>query len=117
MHALFFPDRAPKSHTNPFDPKKTKSLTFEILDQDRYPCFEIALKIAKQGGTWPSALSGADEAAVEAFLDSKIKFTEIHTLIEQAIQDHESITNPTTTEMLKASHWAYDQVSKLTSGN
>ena len=45
MHALFFPDRAPKSHTNPFDPKKTKSLTFEILDQDRYPCFEIALKI------------------------------------------------------------------------
>ena len=117
MHALFFPDRAPKSHTNPFDPKKTKSLTFEILDQDRYPCFEIALKIAKQGGTWPSALSGADEAAVEAFLDSKIKFTEIHTLIAQAIQDHESITNPTTTEMLKASQWAYDRVSKLTSRN
>ena len=117
MHALFFPDRAPKSHTNPFDPKKTKSLTFEILDQDRYPCFEIALKIAKQGGTWPSALSGADEAAVEAFLDSKIKFTEIHTLIEQAIQDHESITTPTTAEMLKASHWAYNRVSKLTSRN
>ena len=116
-HALFFPDRAPKSDTNPFDPNKTKSLTFEILDQDRYPCFEIALKIAKRGGTWPSALSGADEAAVEAFLDSRIKFTEIHTLIEQAIQDHESITNPTTTEMLKASHWAYDRVSKLTSGN
>ena len=116
-HALFFPDRAPESDTNPFDPNKTKSLTFEILDQDRYPCFEIALKIAKRGGTWPSALSGADEAAVEAFLDSRIKFTEIHTLIEQAIQDHESITNPTTTEMLKASHWAYDQVSKLTSGN
>ena len=116
MHALFFPDRAPKSHTNPFDPKKTKSLTFEILDQDRYPCFEIALKIAKQGGTWPSALSGADEAAVEAFLDSKIKFTEIHTLIEQAIQDHESIISPTTTEMLKASQWAYERVSKLASG-
>ncbi|HIA75153.1 MAG TPA: 1-deoxy-D-xylulose-5-phosphate reductoisomerase [Dehalococcoidia bacterium] len=115
-HALFFPDRAPKSHTNPFDPKKTKSLTFEILDQDRYPCFEIALKIAKRGGTWPSALSGADEAAVEAFLDSRIKFTEIHTLIEQAIQDHESIINPKTTDMLKASHWAYDRVSKLTSG-
>jgi len=116
-HALFFPDRAPKSNTNPFDPNKTKSLTFESLDQDKYPCFEIALKIAKRGGTWPSALSGADEAAVEAFLDSRIKFTEIHTLIEQAIQNHESITKPTTAEMLKASHWAYDRVSELTSGN
>jgi 1-deoxy-D-xylulose-5-phosphate reductoisomerase len=115
-HALFFPARAPKPPTTPFDPKKTRSLNFEILDQDRYPCFEIALKIAKRGGTWPSALSGADEAAVEAFLDSRIKFTEIHTLIEQAIQDHESIISPTTTEMLKASQWAYERVSKLASG-
>ena len=116
-HALFFPDRAPKSNTNPFDPNKTKSLTFESLDQDKYPCFEIALKIAKRGGTWPSALSGADEAAVEAFLASRIKFTEIHTLIEQAIQDHESIAEPSTAEMLKASQWAYGRVSELTSGN
>ena len=115
-HALFFPARAPKPPTTPFDPKKTRSLNFEILDQDRYPCFEIALKIAKRGGTWPSALSGADEAAVEAFLDSRIKFTEIHTLIEQAIQDHESIINPTTTEMLEAFQWAYERVSELTSG-
>jgi 1-deoxy-D-xylulose-5-phosphate reductoisomerase len=115
-HALFFPARAPKPPTTPFDPKKTRSLNFEILDQDRYPCFEIALKIAKRGGTWPSALSGADEAAVEAFLDSRIKFTEIHTLIEQEIQDHESITNPTTAEMLEAFQWAYERVSELTSG-
>ena len=117
QHALFFPERAQTSPVESFNPQKTNSLNFEILDRDRYPCFDMAVNFAKKGGTWPSALTGADEAAVSAFLDYKIKFTEIHTIIEEAIKDHSSIESPNTYEMLKASDWGHKQVSDLAGGN
>ena len=117
QHALFFPERAQTSPVESFNPQKTNSLNFEILDRDRYPCFDMAVNFAKKGGTWPSALTGADEAAVSAFLDYKIKFTEIHTIIEEAIKDHTSIESPNTYEMLKASDWGHKQVSDLAGGN
>ena len=77
----------------------------------------MAVNFAKKGGTWPSALTGADEAAVSAFLNHKIKFTEIQTIIQEAIKDHNSVVSPNTSDMLKASDWGHKQVSDLASGN
>ncbi|MDC0035030.1 1-deoxy-D-xylulose-5-phosphate reductoisomerase [Chloroflexi bacterium] len=117
QHALFFPKRAQASPVESFDPQKTNSLNFEPLEKDRYPCFDMAINFAKKGGTWPSALTGADEAAVSAFLDHKIKFTEIQTIIEEAIKDHFSIESPNTSDMLIASDWGRKQVSALAGGH
>ncbi len=116
QHALFFPERAQTSPVESFSPQKTNTLNFETLDKDRYPCFDMAVNFAKKGGTWPSALTGADEAAVSAFLDHKIKFTEIQTIIEEAIKSHSSVESPNTSDMLKASDWGYKQVSDLAAG-
>ena len=117
QHALFFPQRGQISPVESFNPQKTKSLNFESLDKERYPCFDMAVNFAKKGGTWPSALTGADEAAVSAFLNHKIKFTEIQTIIQEAIKDHNSVASPNTSDMLKASDWGHKQVSDLASGN
>ncbi|MEC8891591.1 MAG: 1-deoxy-D-xylulose-5-phosphate reductoisomerase, partial [Chloroflexota bacterium] len=90
QYALFYPERLPNMKLTRFDPIKTKKLTFRELDHDRYPCFQMALDHAKKGGTWPSALCGADDGAVEAFLDGKISFREIEPLIRTSLLTHES---------------------------
>ena len=65
QYALFYPERVYNESIQRFDPVATGALTFEPMRPDRYPCFELALDVAKKGGTWPAALCGADEMAVD----------------------------------------------------
>ena len=58
QYALFHPERVRNDSIERFDPVKTGSLTFEEMEPDRYPCFELALDYARRGGTWPAALCG-----------------------------------------------------------
>lgn len=57
-------------------------LSFSPIDEDRFPCFRLAMQAAKKGGAYPPLLVGADEAAVSAFLQGKIAFTQIPEVIE-----------------------------------
>ena len=113
QYALFYPERLPNMKLTRFDPIKTKELTFRELDHDRYPCFQMALDHAKKGGTWPSALCGADDGAVEAFLDGKISFREIEPLIRTSLLAHESVANPSLEQMQEASKWGKNEVKTL----
>ena len=115
QHALFYPERLPNTKLSRFDPVKTKELTFRELDHDRYPCFQMALDHAKRGGTWPSALCGADDGAVEAFLGGKISFREIEPLIRTSLLAHKSVANPSLEQMKAASKWGKKQVNNLVS--
>ncbi|MBD5584825.1 MAG: 1-deoxy-D-xylulose-5-phosphate reductoisomerase [Clostridia bacterium] len=65
--------------------KKAMSLEFLPLNRKQYPLYDLALKCAKEGGTLPCALNAADEVAVKAFLDGKIKFTDIFLTVEHVI--------------------------------
>ena len=88
QYALFYPDRIQNHSVGRFDPVLSGELTFEAMDSKRYPCFEMALDFAKRGGTWPAALCGADESAVELFISGEIKFTDIPRLNELAMEKH-----------------------------
>ena len=99
-----------------FDPVSTGSLTFEHLDEERYPNFMMALNIAKRGGTWPAALCGADDKAVEMFLARKIRFLDIGTVIGEAIEPHRPVMDPSIQDILDAADWANNRVSTLVSG-
>ena len=70
----------------------------------------------KKGGTYPAALSAADEVAVQAFLDSKIGFTEIHKVIEQVLTEHDSQPGNTVEDFLEADRWATGRAIELTNG-
>lgn len=57
-------------------------LSFSLIDEERFPCFRLAMQAAKAGGAYPSLLVGADEVAVRAFLQGRIAFTQIAEVIE-----------------------------------
>ena len=113
QYALLYPNRVDNLDIPKFNPLETGSLTFEPLKNDLYPSFELALKYAKRGGTWPSALCGADEMAVELFLSKSIGFLEIPTLIQESLKDHQNISNPSIQHIIDASNSAKQRVKKL----
>jgi 1-deoxy-D-xylulose-5-phosphate reductoisomerase len=72
---------------------------------------KLALQAAHEGGTYPAVLSAADDEAVRLFLDRRIGFTEIDRRVDEALQRHESIPNPTLHDVLEADAWARRHVT------
>ena len=64
-----------------------KSLTFEDVDEDRFPCLSIAKYCAKEGGIAPVVMNSANEIAVNAYLDNKIKFYDIPYYVGIALKE------------------------------
>ncbi|WP_269913561.1 1-deoxy-D-xylulose-5-phosphate reductoisomerase [Acinetobacter sp. HY1485] len=83
-HALAWPQRihAPVSALDLF---KNNQLNFEAPDLKRFPALQLARDAMKTGGTAPAILNAANEIAVEAFLNQKIKFTHIPTVVEHTL--------------------------------
>ncbi len=115
-YALFYPERVANPAIPRFDPIAAQSLTFEPLDEERYPLFRLILDAAMRGGTWPAAVCGADEAAVGLFLDCRIGFLEIEQVIRDALAGFGSIDEPTVEQTLAAAAWARDRVLSLAGG-
>ena len=88
--ALTYPERLPIE--NNVLNLAGKSLNFLPLDRQKYPCFALCEKAIELGNNFPCALSGADEAAVELFLQCKIKYTEIATYIEYALSKTDKLS-------------------------
>jgi 1-deoxy-D-xylulose-5-phosphate reductoisomerase len=61
-------------------------LDFKEADFNHFPCLALAYKALKAGGTSTTILNAANEVAVEAFLQKKIRFTEIAKIIEQVLE-------------------------------
>lgn len=87
QYALTFPERK-TGELAPFDFTKISQLTFEEPDFERFPCLALAYKALKIGGTMPATLNAANEIAVQAFLDNKIRLSEIPTIIESVMDEH-----------------------------
>jgi len=99
------------------DLTKTPPLTFINPDEEKFPCLGLAYEAGKSGGTLPAVLAAADEVAVDLFLKGKIKFTDIHVLIKEVMDNHDIIKQPTLEEILKADEWAREEVSDLVSSH
>ena len=63
-------------------------LDFLEVSKERYPCFFLAKNVAKEGDSFPIVMNAANEVAVEAFLNGKVKFKDIHSVIEDVIISH-----------------------------
>ena len=59
---------------------------FELPDNTRFPCLDLAAAAMQTGGTAPAILNAANEVAVAAFLDQQIPFTMIHNIIEDTLE-------------------------------
>ena len=82
QYAFTFPERIASS----VKPLKTPySLTFADVDYNRYPCFRILLEAGKKGGLYPAAMLAADSVLVPAYLDGKIKYSQISRILEEVL--------------------------------
>ena len=84
-HAMAYPERI-EAGVEPLDFFNTKAFEFEAVDFTRYPNLKLAIEACKAGQGACTALNAANEIAVEAFLNEKIKFTEIAKINETSVK-------------------------------
>jgi 1-deoxy-D-xylulose-5-phosphate reductoisomerase len=60
-------------------------LDFQAPDLDRFPCLGLAYQAIASGGAAPAVLNAANEAAVSAFLDHRLGFTEIARVVGETL--------------------------------
>jgi 1-deoxy-D-xylulose-5-phosphate reductoisomerase len=87
QYALTYPERKPNC-TDTLDLTLMGRLDFEEPDPVRFPCLGLAYEALKAGGTMPAVLNAANETAVGAFLDGKIKLSEIAAINAAAMRAH-----------------------------
>lgn len=84
QYALFWPDRVP-GPARELDLFSCGGLSFAQPDLDTFRCLALAIQAAKEGGTAPTILNGANEVAVSRFLEEKIGFLDIARAVEHAL--------------------------------
>ena len=117
QYALSYPLRWPNPGLPRLDWNKTSSLNFEPIDYDRFPCLKLAADAGKSGGTYPAVLCAADEVAVELFLNHTIGFTEIAAIVQETLEQHRSINQPSLEEILAADKWARECAMRVSRGH
>lgn len=116
QYALFHPDRRrnPDDTLIPrLDITTPQSLEFRPLEPERYPCFNLALEAARRGLSCSAALSAADEVAVNAFLKGRIRFTDIHRVVETVVDAHGPGTDETLEAVLAADAWGTAEAKRV----
>ena len=86
--ALAWPERM-SAPTERLDLARLGSLTFEQVDEDRFPAVRVARAALRRGGTAPAVLNAANEVAVAAFLDRRLSFPNITGLVEATLEEAE----------------------------
>ncbi|MCB1796299.1 MAG: 1-deoxy-D-xylulose-5-phosphate reductoisomerase [Candidatus Competibacteraceae bacterium] len=84
-HALAWPRRL-TSGVAFLDFARLGKLEFQAPDFARFPCLRLAFAALEAGGTAPAVLNAANEVAVQAFLDRRIRFTDIAAVVEHALE-------------------------------
>jgi 1-deoxy-D-xylulose-5-phosphate reductoisomerase len=95
----------PERQTSPYggmDFSKAFSLSFEPPDVERFPCLGLAYQTLSMGGTAPAVMNGANESAVQAFVNGRISFKDIPNAIKKVVEEHEFIPEPTIEELITA---------------
>ncbi len=81
-------------------------LTFERPDVGRFPSLRLAFEAGKSGRSYPAVLNGANESAVQLFLEGRIGFTDIPALAERALEAHEPFDISSIDDVAQADTWA-----------
>jgi 1-deoxy-D-xylulose-5-phosphate reductoisomerase len=114
QYALTYPERWQNPELPRLNLTQLRSLTFAPIDEDRFPCFRLAVEAGRRGGTYPAALCAADEIAVELFLQGRIGFVDIAELVQSVLSQHQGISHPQLEEILDADAWARKVARELT---
>ena len=106
LYALYYPDRRPMN-AKKLDLFEVGQMTFEKPDTDTFRGLALAIKAGKVGGSLPTVFNAANERAVKLFLEEKISFLGIYELIEECMDKHSLIANPSLDDILETEAAVY----------
>lgn len=92
-YALGYPERL-ATETPPLSLAQYSTLTFEAPDYEKFPLLRYAFEAIESGGNMPCILNAANEKAVAAFLNNRIKFTDMPRLVRFTMDNTEFIKSP-----------------------
>jgi 1-deoxy-D-xylulose-5-phosphate reductoisomerase len=109
QYALTYPDRTPACGRR-LDVSSLRRMNFEPPDFERFGALSLGYKAAAAGGTAGAVLNAANEAAVQAFRDGAIRFSEIVTHTQAVCERHRVAKRPTLDDLIEADRWARHEV-------
>jgi 1-deoxy-D-xylulose-5-phosphate reductoisomerase len=111
-HALFWPDRV-ESEFGHLDWREVSSLSFEPPNLEKFRALKLAFDAAAAGGTAPAIYNAANEIAVQSFLEKQVKFNDIGSIIEDALNSVEIENKPDLESILAADDSARARARRL----
>jgi 1-deoxy-D-xylulose-5-phosphate reductoisomerase len=111
-YALSYPDRL-ENVLPALDLAEIKELTFEEPDMEKYPSLSLTFDALRAGGTMPCVLNAANEIAVDAFLEERIPFTGISSVVSDTMAEHEVLSGETIEEVINVSNWARQKTLEI----
>lgn len=111
QYALTYPKRV-KTDLPGLDFNTLGKLHFARPDLKKFPSLALAFHAARQSGTLPAVLNAADEEAVGAFLNGKIKFSRIFKVVEKIVLKHKISKSPTLADILAADQRARSEIQQ-----
>jgi 1-deoxy-D-xylulose-5-phosphate reductoisomerase len=108
QYAVTWPDRVPNS-LPPLDFSKVSKLEFSTPRYDDFPALNLARRAGETGGTLPAVMNAANEIAVAAFLERKVRFPEIWEIVEHVMNQHTPVAHADLDAILAADQWARAQ--------
>lgn len=100
-YALGFPDRL-ATETHPLSLTQYSTLTFEAPDYNKFPLLGFAFDAIRQGGNMPCILNAANEKAVAAFLNERIRFIDMPRIVEYVMRSTPFIQAPTLPDLIES---------------
>ena len=94
QYAITYPERLEGIKSKSFSFAEIARLDFEKPDFEKFPSVRLAYEAGRTGGTATVCLNAANEEAVFAFLDGKIKLYDIYTIVEKMMSEHKVIKTP-----------------------
>ncbi len=111
-YALSWPERLPLKQ-NPLDLCRCGDLSFSEPDLERFACLGLAYQALETGGTCPAVMNAANEVAVAAFLQGKIKFLQIPAVISQVMSSHTPLAILELKQVLAADKWGRQKAETI----
>ena len=111
QYALTYPERRAAPWER-LDLAALGQLRFEEPDFEKFPALALGFEVVRRGGTLGAALAGADEVAVGAFLEGRIRFTDLVPLVRRVLESHRWVAEPRLDEILAADAWAREEAAK-----
>lgn len=115
-YALTFPDRWPETYSL-MDFKKHWQLEFFPPDLEKFRALYLAYEALRMGGTAPAVFNGADELAVQLFLEGRIGFHQIVEIIEEALRNHDIVKSPNLDDILQADRSVKERIQNKFDSN